>query len=266
MVEHGQQIAPQPAYSSALSGKAALLEETLAALRQINQGHTPEAVKAMVVEEDLLGKTSRATRESVWNEIQARYLVDEGHARLLARMVVQAPDRQTERLVLFYEMCRAMPILHDTTIHCVYPRYASGYSAIDKTDIQRYFDTIAPEHPELEEWSPQTRYKVVSNILTALRDFGLLEGVQRKQFTRLFVPLPAFVYVFYRLAQDGLTAAKDVLDTDEWRLFFLEQPDVLSLLEEASAAGHCTFKQRGDIYSLELHYPSLEACVDALIR
>jgi hypothetical protein len=254
-----------PIYSSMLSGKGALLDETLAVLQQIDRGHSLDQVRAMVMDHDLLGKMTMRTREAVWENIHARYLADGNHARLLARMVVHAPDRQTERLVLFYELCRSSPILRDTTIYCVYPRYAAGYSSIDKADIQDYFDDIAMEHPELTAWSPQTRDKVVSNILTILRDFGLLEGSQRKQFSRLYVPLPAFVYVLYRLAEDGLTTPQEILNSvEDWQLFFLEQTDVVTLLDEATAAGHCTFKHRGDIYILDLHYPSLEACVEAL--
>ena len=252
------------AYSSMLSGKGALLDETLAILRQIDRGHSLDQIRAMIMDHDLLAKTTMSTRQSVWDHVHARYLTDADHSRVLARMVVHAPDRQTERLVLFYELCRSSSILRDTTIYCVYPRYAAGYSGIDKTHIQSYFDDIAAAHPELTAWSPQTRDKVVSNILTILRDFGLLEGSLRKQFSRLYVPLPAFVYVLYQLAEDGLTTPQEILDLEDWRLFFLEWADVVTLLDETTAAGHCTFKHRGDIYSLDLHYPSLEACVEAL--
>ena len=251
-------------YSSTLSSKGALLNETLVVLRQIAQGHSPDEVRAMIMDRDLLGKMTVRTREAVWENIHARYLSDGDHARILARMVVHAPDRQTARLVLFYELCRSTPVLRDTTIHCVYPRYAAGHSSIDKADVHRYFDNIAAEHPELTAWSPQTRDKVVSNILTILRDFGLLEGGQRKQFSRLYVPLPAFVYVLYRLAEDGLTTPQELLHAEEWRLFLLEPADVVTLLDEATAAGHCTFRHQGDIYTLDLRYPSLEACVEAL--
>jgi len=253
-----------PSYSSTLSGKGALLDETLAVLRQIDCGHSLDQVRAMVMDHDLLAKMTMSTRQSVWKHIHARYLSDGDPSRVLARMVVHAPDRQTERLVLFYELCRSLPVVRDTTVRCVYPRYAAGYSGIDKTDIQRYFDDIAAGHPELTEWSPQTRDKVVSNILTILRDCGLLEGAQPKWFSRLYVPLPAFVYVLYRLAGDGLTTPHELLDVEDWRLFFLEPADVVGLLDEATAAGHCTFKHRGGIYTLDLHYPSLEACVEAL--
>ena len=253
-----------PTYSSMLSGKGALLNETVAVLRQIDDGRSIDQVRAMVMDHDLLSKITILTRGSVWDQIHARYLSDGEHACVLARMVVHAPDRQTGRLVLFYEFCRSCPILHDTTIHCLYPRYAAGYSGIDKTHIHKHFDDIATEHPELMEWSPQTRNKVASNILTIVRDFGLLEGTQRKQFSHLYVPLPAFVYVLYRLAGDELTTPREILESEEWRLFLLESADVMILLDEATKAAHCVFKHRGDVQTLDLHYPSLEACVEVL--
>lgn len=252
------------AYSSGLSSKGSLIDETLVVLRQIDQGHSIDQVRTMVVEQDLLGKTARSTREAIWKRIHERYLNNTALTPTLTRMVVHAPDRQTEKLVLFYEFCRSKPLLRDVTIECVYPHYAGGYSGIDKTVIQGYLDEVSPAHPELEAWSPQTRGKVVSNILTVLRDFGLLEGTQRKVFSRLYVPLPTFVYVLYRLTGDGIVAPSQVLKARDWRLFFLAQADVVMLLEEATAAGHCTFKHQGDIYSLDLRYPSLEACVEAL--
>ena len=253
-------------YSSILSGKGALLDETLAILREIDRDHSISQVNAMVINDDLLGKMTVSTRQSVWDHIHARYLSDEARSRVLARMVVHAPDRQTERLVLFYELCRTLAVLRDATLRCVYPRYAAGYSGIDKTDIQTYFDGLADQHPELGEWSPQTRDKVVSNILTILRDFGLLEGSLRKQFRRLYVPVAAFVYVLHRLVGEGLVIVQELLGVEDWRLFFLEPVDVVTLLDEATIAGHVTFKHRGDIYSLDLRYPSLEACVEALTR
>lgn len=252
------------AYSSGLSSKGSLIDETLVVLRQIDQGHSIDQVRAMVIEQDLLGKMTRSTRENVWKRIHARYVGAEEAPCALAKMVVHAPDRQTERLVLFYELCRSNGLLRDVTIECVYPHYAAGYSGIDKTVIQDYLDKVTPAHPELAEWSPQTRGKVVSNLLTVLRDFGLLEGTQRKVFSRLYLPLPTFVYVLYRIAGDGLITPHQVLEARDWRLFFLEQADVVILLKEATAVGHCTFKHQGDIYSLDLHYPSLEACVEAL--
>jgi len=253
-----------PTYRATISGKSTLLDETLLVLQQIARGHTVAQVKTLVMEADLLGKLTDSTRKSVWDHLHTRYLGDEMQAATLARMVTRAPDRQTAHRVLLFEMCRSLPVLRDAVVGCIYPRYAAGFSGVGKADLQRFFDESAGSHPELTTWSPQTREKVVSNILTILRDFGLLIGAQNKQFARLYVPLPAFVYVLYRLAGDGVRTAQGALAHEDWRLFLLERGDVQALLAEASAAGYCTFKVQGDVYSLDLRFPSLEACVESL--
>ena len=74
-----------PTYSSGLSSKGALLEETLAIFRQIDQGRDIEQVRTMVLEQDLLGKTTQSTRESVWKRIHSRYLGDWTHVRTLMK-------------------------------------------------------------------------------------------------------------------------------------------------------------------------------------
>lgn len=257
-------MASESNYSTGISAKGALLDETLTVMRELDRGATIDEVRRRVLEVDLLGKDTVSTRESVWKRIHARYLGDPARAALIARMATRAPDPATRALVLFFEFCRANPLLHDVTARCVFPRYRAGFAQIDAAHVQRFLDDAEAEHPELADWSPQTRKKVVSNILTILRDVGLLEGVQQKRFTRLYVPLPAFVYALYSLRGDGITTPTEVLTAEAWRRFLLVDEDVVALLEEAAAAGHGTFKHQGDIYVLDFAYPSLEVCVAAL--
>lgn len=251
-------------YTATLSGKSTLLDETLTILRELDRGRSIAEVKALVMEADLLGKLTQSTRKSVWDHLRTRYLSDEGRAAILARMATHARDRQTAHLVLYYEMCRSLSVLRDAVIGCVYPRYAAGFNGVGKADLQHFFDESTENHPELTSWSPQTRDKVVSNILTILRDCGLLTGAQTKLFTRLFVPLPVFAYVLYSLAEGSICTAQAVLAHEDWQLFLLDTDDVERLLIEASAAGYCTFKHQGDVYSLDLSYPTLESFVESI--
>ena len=251
-------------YTSNLSRKGALLDETLVVLGQSHAGVSLETIRARILDEDLLQKTTRVTRQGIWEEIRGRYLTDDRILAPLARMVTRSQHHATARLVLFFEFCQSEPLLRDTVQQYIHPRYLSGFSGVGKSDIQKFFDELSLEHPEITDWSPQTRGKVVSNILSILRDFGLLEGTQRKTFARLYVPLPAFVYVLYRLRDQGLVAAPAIVEADAWRLFLLEREDVIELLEESTAEGHCVFKHQGDVMDLEWAYPNLEACVEAL--
>lgn len=255
---------PDTVYTSNLSRKGALLDESLVVLSRIDAGESPDRVREKILDEDLLHKTTRITRQGVWEEIRSRYLTNPELTPTLARLVTHAPDHATARLVLFYSFCQSEPLLRDVVLDCVYPRYQAGFSGVSKADVQTYFDDLASKHPEISAWSPQTRDKVVSNFLSILRDFGLLTGTQRKTFTRLFVPLPFFVYVLYRMRDQCLVAAPQVVEAEDWCLFLLERDEVIDLLEEASSRGHCTFKHQADVMDLVWVHPTLEACVEAL--
>jgi hypothetical protein len=252
-------------YTSNLSRKGALVDESLIVLARINAGESLESIRQEVLEEDLLQKTTRATRHGVWKEIRSRYLNDDEIAPPLARFVAHNQNPTTIRLALLFEFCQSDHLLRDTILGCIYPRYEGGFSGVGKGEIQAFFDQLAPEHPEVTTWSPQTRDKVVSNILSILRDFGLLEGTQRKQFARLYIPIEAFVYALYRQRDRGAVTAPEVVESDDWRLFLLDRNDVLALLTEASSAGHVVFKHQADVMDLAWTYPTLEACVEALV-
>jgi hypothetical protein len=72
------------------------VKETLTVLRELDQGRSVRELKTMVIEHDLLGKVTQATRVTAWARIHARYLADQNEARILARMVVRARSRDRE--------------------------------------------------------------------------------------------------------------------------------------------------------------------------
>src|SRR5262245_11938696 len=125
-------------YSSSLSGKAGLLDETRQVLQQVAAGHTLDDVRAMVVDANLLIKQSRHTRQAVWDAIRLRLggVGDEGRILQLAQVVTSPRfTTQAQNLVLFYELCRSQPLVADLTIDCLYPLYTRGRSVVDKSEI-----------------------------------------------------------------------------------------------------------------------------------
>ena len=61
--------------------------------------------------------------------------------------------------------------------------------AISRNDVLDLLDAKAPEHPEIGRWSESSRVKLAGNMLSALRDFGVLEGIQKKFLVRPSLPL-----------------------------------------------------------------------------
>ena len=97
------------------------------------------------------------------------------------------------------------------------------------------------------------------------RDFGLLQGRQRKTFSRLYMPLPAFVYLVYHLKDEGYSD-RAIVAADDYRLFLMDQRDVLLSFDEATRSGYLAFQRAGDIYDLSFRYRDLAEVTDELVR
>ncbi len=252
-------------YSASLSGKAGLLAETLTVLQLIAKGNDLNAVRAAVVEGDSLGKATHENRLSIWSKIHERYLTHWPQAVLLARAVAATSDSNLARLLIYYEFCRSEPVLYDAIAGPIYTRFSAGFSGVEIGDLQTWLDTVEDSHPEVKRWSPQTRKKVLSNVLTVLRDFGLMAGTAHKMFQSVYLPLPVFGYVLYRLYDAPQPPGpRGVISALDWHLFFQDEEDVIALLDEAAAADYCTFKRQGDVMTLALRWLNTEAYVAAI--
>ena len=255
-------------YSSNLSGKGSLLRETLQVMTVLAADSSLEKVRGLVVKDNLLLKQTMHTRRATWKAIHRRYFSGKSPSAIhtLARLATSALPERDRYLILFYELGKSLPLVYDLTVDCLYTLYTDGRSSISKADVLAWLDRASDNgHDEIGGWSPQTTGKVASNYLSIARDFGLLEGRQRKVFARLYVPLPAFVYILYRL-KDEEQPTKAIVTSDDFKLFLMDQRDVYLLLDEATRAGYVTFQRAGDVYDLTFHYPNLTEVVDELVR
>ena len=70
---------------------------------------------------------------------------------------------------------------------------------------------------EILTWTFQNRQKLIRSYLTALKDFGILTGHYRKEFSRSYVPPNVFFYVLYNLKDRGLSR-DEILDSEDWKV------------------------------------------------
>lgn len=240
------------------------MDETFAVLRLITNGEQEADIKSAVVNDDILIKATHKSRTAIWDKLHQRYFYDWERTKLLSKLVSNS-NYEVGKLFVYYDFCQAETILFDAVTQPIYERFEAGFSGVEISDLQAWLDSEQANHPEVTEWSPQTRKKVLSNILTVLRDFGLMTGVNRKIFERVYVPASLAGYVLYSL-QEKLDqfGPRTVIASPDWRLFFLDKGDVVNLLKELTHEGHCNFQKQGDVMTLELKWPSLEEYVEAI--
>lgn len=251
-------------YSSRLSGKASLVEETLISLQLISEGYSVEEIKTAVINDDILGKSTHGTRKAVYEKVNQRYLSNFEIREQLAKVVNNSSNSNEKKQYIYYELCKSEPILYDAITGPVWDRFENGYSGVDISDLQVWLDDISDNHPEILEWSPQTRKKLLSNIITVMRDFGLMSGKTRKVFESGYIPINVFGYIFYRLTDTlDMIGPQSIIEHPDFRLFLKDEDDVIALLDDASAAGFCTFKRQGSVMTLNPRWPNLGGFVEA---
>ena len=73
-------------------------------------------------------------------------------------------------------------------------------------------------HPEVDNWSHSTREKLSRNVLTSLRDFGLLQGTVSKQIVEPIVPAVVVRHLIYLLQAEG-TPPEQIAHHPDWQLW-----------------------------------------------
>jgi hypothetical protein len=255
----------RPRYTSTLSNTVALLDETYQVMAQIAQGNSLENVRRQIIEDNLLGKKSERSRQNTWANIYFRYFShrDEGFINLLAKTITSSIPEEAKRLILFFEFAQADPLIKDITTQLLYVLYQEGRSIVTIQDVIEWMEKISLDHPEILDWASQTRERIVQHYLSLTRVFGLLEGSKHKSFTKPYVPLSAFLWMLYRLRDQGLSS-KAIIESDEFKLFFMSQNDVVYLLNEATNSGYLSFRSAGDIYDLSFNDGTLAEVMDGL--
>lgn len=252
-------------YNSTLAGKGAYLPETKKVMQQIAAGKSPEQVRQAVVEGDLLDQRTLESRKTYWGEVFRRYISerDPDDVADLARVVAGCPNTSAVDLVLFYEYCQVDDLLYDLTVHCTYELYQNARTAIDKVDVNQWLRQQEDDHPEIADWSPQTRGRLTSGYLSTIRDFGLVTGAHKKEFHKFYVPREAFVYALYHQKDRGLRG-RQLIESTDWRLFLMSEQEVIFMLEDAANGGFVHFRRAGDIYDLRFVYDDLSEAVDVI--
>lgn len=252
-----------------LTKGAANAAEVVHLLRLWRPDEDPGAFQARVVEENLLGKGSRKRANDVARNVLGRRYFPAGAAapaRHIARMVQKAAPTEVLRGVLYYHAALAEHLLYLMAADFLYDYRQEGRLQVTAADAARYIRSLATDRANgatAPIYSTAVLVKLAQSALTALRDFGILEGKARKRIAPVHVPHQLVGYVAYALREENDSAQRIVQHRD-WRLFLLRPPEVEQAILEAARHGHFTYSAAGSIRRFDWHYGSLEEYVERL--
>ena len=88
------------------------------------------------------------------------------------------------------------------------PLQARGITDIDVVELKRPLKKWVDEGKTSGQWSDPTIVRIAQGLLSALRDFGVLQGAVKKRIAPAYLPVEAFAFLMFYLKQHQPSGAK----------------------------------------------------------
>jgi hypothetical protein len=211
---------------------------------------TPAQLRALVVEENTTGKASAASRAKVWRQLKENYLLDPDVPEYRAFMAaLQDTKTPSDRgLLLFLMLARMDRLFREVTLANVSPLLGQGGIPINTDAVQVALERMVGTE---RRWTQETLVTARQHILSALKDFDVLQGGIRKKIVR---PHPGEQVTLFaaRLAQLEGLAPRQILASKWFRLLGCDSEGAWELLYAAARAGVLRCRRQADVIELEL--------------
>jgi len=244
---------PAAPYFSRLSARSAMYTE-LHQLLDASTGRLPSTqYRALVLDENVLGRSSSAARSKLWKELKGRYRLD-GDDPLFAAFLSEwgRSESDSERGLTAYVLLALNDrFVADIGIEWLFPLLRRAPAEIRVADILAFISRAEPAHPEVGSWSEKTRLAVAQKYAASIRDFGLAKGTTRKSTIR-----PALYGSPVRLLVRALRLAGigplEIVRSRAFRLLALDESEVIDALGELNRLGALRFRMQGDVVELDV--------------
>jgi hypothetical protein len=244
-------------YSSKIIKAGALLADSKTLLAHWDVTASVHENVERLRRENVFGKASRSRVEDILAIFRQRFLIDESVTSALVVLVRKRFPAAALDRVLYYFAARADRLLHDVVTEVLMPLQARGIADIDVMELKRPLKRWVNEGKTSGEWSEPTIVRIAQGLLSALRDFGVLQGAVKKRIAPAYLPVEAFAFLMYFLKQHQPSGVK-LLQLPEWKLFFLPQEGVERFLFEAHQHDLLEYHAAGTVTRLTFPAGTLE--------
>ena len=239
--------------SSRNTSKGALIEEIFGVFSAVRKGLPIGEIRKATLTGEILRKSSFETRRKIMNAITHRYFWpnSEWSVRCLASATengVRSPAFVS--LAYLYYALRDR-LTFEFIVGPVWERWRNRSTSLSPVEVLAFLDHQATNEPLIRKWRESTRNKLASNALTALREFGVLQGVYSKQIRKPATSAETTFHLLCILLAEGLEG-RSVVEAPDWRLFLWSESEVAHALSELSQKRWIRFEKSGRTVMLEL--------------
>lgn len=237
----------------------AILSETRRLLEVWDDAESVDENLDRIRERNLLGLPSRKRTEDTLQILRQRFVDPEPSIR---RVLVQLSRNSAAFSdACYFEATRNDALLAFAAEHVLFDWWELGRSRVTTEQLETALFNSTPD-PDLKTWGDATRRRVVHGLLSAYRDFGILEGKANKHLAPPHLTFLGFVYVAGRLRQMD---TRDLPSSAVWRRWLLDDRKVRALFLEADRVGLLRYAEAGSVTRIDWQYDGLEETVDGAV-
>ncbi len=251
------QTSPKARYTSRIIKAGALLADTKLLLENWDQEADVQANLDRARQENLFGKASRSRIEDILLVFRQRYLNDPEILKALVALVRGRMRAESLDRVLYFQAARFDRLLHDLVTEVLVGWSNRSDREVRPWEVQNWVEEQVEADRTEHPWSPAVQRRVVQGLLSALRDFGILEGSAKKRLAFVDLPLDAFAFAAFQLQGEG-RSGKALLHDPEWRLFLLPEGTVERFFLEAHQEGLLQYYAAGPVVRVDFPAQNLE--------
>lgn len=241
-------------YSSRNTSKGALIKDAFTVFGAMRSGGLRgEALREAALRGQLFPRASYENRQRIWDNLHHRYFapdiqwISDG---LVAASVRGASSPDFLSMAYLYFALRDR-LTFDLVTALIWQRWRARSMVVSVVDVLDFVDRESENHPAVKRWRPSTRTKLAQSILAALRDFGVLRGVQAKEIQRPAVSSEVVFHLLCVLLAEG-RHGRAVIEAPDWRLFLWTEDDVGKALADLAQRRWIRFERGGRTVILEL--------------
>jgi hypothetical protein len=249
-------LSRQP-YVSRLAARASLYADLQALLAVAREPVPRPDYRRLVIEKNVLSRRSLAAREKAWKELAARYGMD-GLSPLFRTYLEEyrrASSGRERALTSYLMLAIRDRLVCDLGTDWLYEYLRAAPAELRPADVLAFLSSRESAHPEIRGWSTSSRENIASHYLSALKEFGLARGAQRKMSMR---PAPGAAPIRFLLRALLLAGAREqeAVQSPLLRLLGLTLEEAVSLLFRLNADGALRCRIQGDVIELNFGDPN----------
>jgi len=208
-------------YLPTAASKNGLIAETRLFLQEYGASHSIQQSRDELIDR-LLPQRSRTTRAVIARNILARLTRWNPPAWVLDDLVLASQQEDLSRLrsLLLLHHARQETLLYDVVQQLIMPRWQAGELHVGRDDALAFLSEAVTRQPEIGLWSYETRVKIAGNLLTTLRDYGLLAGTQTKRIVEPVIDQQAVGHLIRLLGEEGIPEVR-IAEHSDWRIWLI---------------------------------------------